>query len=80
MKILYGIQGTGNGHIMRAREVIPALQQMGVAVIKTLNLKEKPAIRHWLMTDQNINVYYPDQTALILSQIIEENVNPPSVF
>ncbi len=54
-----------------------ALQQMGVTVIKTLKLKEKPAIRHWLTADQNINVYYPDQTALILSQIIEENVNPP---
>jgi len=53
-----------------------ALHQMGVTVIKTLNPKEKPAIRHWLMADQNINVYYPDQTALILSQIIEENVNP----
>ncbi len=50
-----------------------ALEQMGVAVIKTLNPKDKPAIRRWLMTNQNINVYYPDQTALILSQIIEEN-------
>jgi len=50
-----------------------ALEQMGVAVIKSLNPKDKPSIRRWLMTNQNINVYYPDQTALILSQIIEEN-------
>lgn len=29
MKILFAIQGTGNGHISRAREVIPYLQQYG---------------------------------------------------
>jgi uncharacterized protein (TIGR00661 family) len=29
MKILYAIQGTGNGHISRARDIIPALQKIG---------------------------------------------------
>ncbi len=29
MKILYAIQGTGNGHISRARAIIPALQRHG---------------------------------------------------
>ncbi len=29
MKILYAIQGTGNGHLSRAREIIPILQQKG---------------------------------------------------
>ncbi len=29
MKILYAIQGTGNGHVSRAREVIPHLQRHG---------------------------------------------------
>jgi uncharacterized protein (TIGR00661 family) len=29
MRILYGIQGTGNGHISRAMEILPALQQHG---------------------------------------------------
>lgn len=29
MKILYAIQGTGNGHISRALELIPALQEIG---------------------------------------------------
>ncbi|GHA78415.1 glycosyltransferase family protein [Pontibacter akesuensis] len=29
MKILYAIQGTGNGHLTRALDVIPALQQRG---------------------------------------------------
>lgn len=29
MKILYAIQGTGNGHISRAREIVPFLQKHG---------------------------------------------------
>ncbi len=29
MRILYAIQGTGNGHICRAREIVPILQQYG---------------------------------------------------
>lgn len=29
MKILYAIQGTGNGHLSRALEIIPILQQLG---------------------------------------------------
>ncbi len=29
MKILYGIQGTGNGHISRAEDVVPILQDYG---------------------------------------------------
>lgn len=33
MRILYAIQGTGNGHISRARAIIPALQKHGVVDI-----------------------------------------------
>jgi len=29
MRILYAIQGTGNGHLSRAREIIPILQRKG---------------------------------------------------
>ena len=32
MKVLYGVQATGNGHITRARALLPALQQQGIAV------------------------------------------------
>ncbi|UIP27604.1 MJ1255/VC2487 family glycosyltransferase [Photobacterium sp. TLY01] len=32
MKILYGVQGTGNGHISRAREMARAFDQLGVSV------------------------------------------------
>ena len=28
MNILYAIQGTGNGHVSRAREVLPMLKKM----------------------------------------------------
>ena len=27
MRILYGIQGTGNGHVARAREIVPILNK-----------------------------------------------------
>ena len=27
MKILYGIQGTGNGHLSRARSIVPVLKE-----------------------------------------------------
>lgn len=29
MKILYALQGTGNGHVSRAREILPYLKQFG---------------------------------------------------
>lgn len=32
MKILYGVQGTGNGHLTRARAMAPALARQGVGV------------------------------------------------
>lgn len=32
MRILYGVQGTGNGHITRARVMLPALQAVGCDV------------------------------------------------
>lgn len=32
MRILYGVQATGNGHISRARALLPALQQAGFCI------------------------------------------------
>src|SRR5690606_2016547 len=32
MKVLYAIQGTGNGHLSRARDVIPALRENKVGL------------------------------------------------
>jgi len=43
MKILYAIQGTGNGHISRARDVIPVLQKKGdVDILVSGNQAEIP--------------------------------------
>ena len=42
MKILYAIQGTGNGHISRAREIIPLLQKYGeLDILKFSAIAEK---------------------------------------
>lgn len=40
MKILFGVQATGNGHITRARALLPALQQAGCAVDLLLSGRE----------------------------------------
>ncbi len=32
MKILYGIQGTGNGHLARARALVPELRKQGIDI------------------------------------------------
>jgi UDP:flavonoid glycosyltransferase YjiC (YdhE family) len=48
MKILYAIQGTGNGHVSRAREIIPISKKKGDAlkvtgtkiIIDTMNQKK----------------------------------------
>lgn len=32
MKVLYAIQGTGNGHLSRARDIVPILQKKGVSL------------------------------------------------
>ena len=32
MKVLYGVQGTGNGHLSRTRALLPALQRAGVDI------------------------------------------------
>lgn len=43
MKILYGVQGTGNGHITRARVMLPALQAAGCEVDFLLSGRPKEA-------------------------------------
>ena len=41
MKILYGIQGTGNGHISRGREIAHYFEQKGVDVTYLISGREK---------------------------------------
>jgi uncharacterized protein (TIGR00661 family) len=43
MRILYGIQGTGNGHLSRAEDVVPALQKIGnVDILVSGNQSQVP--------------------------------------
>lgn len=48
-----------------------ALNQMGVAVIKTLSVENSPIVAHWLESNRRTEVYFPDQTSGILDQIIQ---------
>ena len=43
MKILYAIQGTGNGHISRAGDIIPILQKKAVSTEVVLTGRYAPA-------------------------------------
>jgi uncharacterized protein (TIGR00661 family) len=41
MRILYGIQGTGNGHLARARALVPALRERGLHLDFVLSGRDK---------------------------------------
>jgi len=46
MKILYTIQGTGNGHLSRARDIIPILQQKGELDILVSGIQADVSLPH----------------------------------
>lgn len=46
MKILFGIQGTGNGHVSRARDIIPHLQQYAEVDILVSGTQVDVALGH----------------------------------
>lgn len=50
-----------------------ALEEMGVPVIKSLNLKHEEKIRRWLDNDTVVDVDYPDITEEIIGKVIAEN-------
>ncbi|MDV7186842.1 glycosyltransferase family protein [Lutibacter sp. TH_r2] len=52
MKILYAIQGTGNGHLSRAKEVIPALLKRAQVEILVSGTQAE------IKLEQNVNFYY----------------------
>jgi len=45
MKILYGVQATGNGHISRSREVIKALKSLGHEVLVVFSGREEEKLK-----------------------------------
>lgn len=48
MKILYAIQGTGNGHLSRARDIIPILQQKGEVDILVSGIQADVELPHFI--------------------------------
>lgn len=44
MKILYAIQGTGNGHISRSRDIVPLLKQRAEVDVLVSGLKSRPQL------------------------------------
>ena len=63
MKILYAIQGTGNGHISRAREIIPLLQKYGELDIYWLQAQRNMAMEKMLECDEAAQI-------LVLAKIV----------
>jgi uncharacterized protein (TIGR00661 family) len=62
MKILYAIQGTGNGHISRAHDVIPEIQKFGKLDLfvsgSQSDIKLPYPVKY---TSQGLS-FYPDKT------------------
>ena len=48
MKILYAIQGTGNGHVSRANEIIPILKKKCELDILVSGTQADVGINHWV--------------------------------
>lgn len=48
MKILYAIQGTGNGHLSRARDIIPILEQKGEVDILISGVQADVELPHFV--------------------------------
>lgn len=52
-----------------------ALREMGVPVIRSLKSKYDMVIASWLENDRTVKVNYPDITAEIINQIVQNHVN-----
>lgn len=51
-----------------------ALKGMGVTVLKNLKKKQEPLISDWLYNDRPIKVYFPDMTADLIHQLLNEHL------
>lgn len=52
-----------------------ALEAMGVPVLKRMKKKAVAKIREWVDSNETVEIEYPDQTEMIVQQIIEEHTN-----
>ncbi len=54
-----------------------ALNEMGVAVVKSLKMKHLDKIRTWVDSETKLGVYYPDITENIIDRLLEESMAGP---
>ncbi len=52
-----------------------ALARMGVPVIKSLKPKHNDTIAGWLESDERVNVFYPDQTRMVIRKVFEAAIS-----
>lgn len=50
------------------------LKDLGVPVIKKLNKKNIKHIKKWVKSDDRILVHYPDETQLVIDQVLEQHI------
>ena len=55
------------------------LEAMGVPVIKQLNKKYYDSIYRWLKSEERIKVNFPDNTAMVVQQLMQEQVGLKSM-
>ena len=48
-----------------------ALKELGVPVLKSLKEKHLPLITEWLKNDERIKVNYPDETEIIIDDLLQ---------
>ena len=91
MKILYAIQGTGNGHLSRAKEVIPALMnrtRVDIVVSGTQSEVELPfpvkykfkGISFVFGKNGQLEILWDAFIKVLKSTIIHENFGSPMLF
>jgi uncharacterized protein (TIGR00661 family) len=51
-----------------------ALKEMGVPVLKKLKKKHYEKLEKWLTTEENVNVFYPDNTSKVINKIFEDHI------
>lgn len=69
MKILYGVQATGNGHIMRLREILPYLQERATVDVLAAGSMSSINLEFPVMKKHGLSFFYKDGGLDYLSSI-----------
>jgi uncharacterized protein (TIGR00661 family) len=69
MKVLYAVQGTGNGHLARAREIIPILRQAAEVDILVSGSNSEVTLPHEIKyRSQGLSIFYDKTGGLSLAK------------